>query len=153
MAALLVETPTSPDAQWFASWFDTTEYRRLYAHRNEAEAARLVDALVPRLRLPQGARVLDLGCGAGRHSRRLAAWGLDVTGLDLAATSIREARRSERPGLRFRRHDMRVPFGTGEFDSVSTVRLRYFDDAADHLAVVRNISQALKPGGTLISTT
>ena len=59
-------------AEWFASWFDSPHYHRLYAHRNVAEAAGFIDALVDRLRPRAGARMLDLGCGAGRHAIHLA---------------------------------------------------------------------------------
>ncbi|HET6957539.1 MAG TPA: methyltransferase domain-containing protein, partial [Vicinamibacterales bacterium] len=86
-------------AEWFASWFDSPHYHQLYAHRDEAEAARFVDALVARVRPREGARVLDLGCGAGRHARRLASKGLQVTGIDLSANSIAEAKKTERPHL------------------------------------------------------
>ena len=71
--------------QWFASWFDSVHYHRLYAHRNHAEAAGFVDALVGRLRPPSGASMLDLGCGAGRHATPPAARGFAVTGPSLAA--------------------------------------------------------------------
>src|SRR5829696_8852366 len=106
MIAVADRTPTERH-EWFASWFDSPHYRRLYAHRDEAEAARFVEALIAQLRPSPGAAMLDLGCGTGRHARRLAANGFDVTGLDLAAHSIRLAKTQERPGLRFARHDMR----------------------------------------------
>src|SRR6185436_16836688 len=97
---LLVQS--SPErSEWFASWFDSVHYHKLYAHRDDTEAARFLDALIVRLGLHHGARVLDLGCGAGRHSRYLAAKGLRVTGIDLAAGSIRTAKQNEQPWLRF----------------------------------------------------
>jgi SAM-dependent methyltransferase len=138
--------------QWFASWFDSVHYHRLYAHRNHAEAAGFVDSLIGRLRPPSGASMLDLGCGAGRHAMQLAARGFDVTGLDLAAGSIEAARASEGPRLRFRRHDMRVPFGRAAFDYVFSffTSFGYFDDPAEQLTVVRNMARALKPGGRLV---
>jgi len=142
----------TPDAEWFASWFDSLHYRRLYAHRDEAEAHGFVDALIARLRLAIGAAVVDLGCGTGRHARRLASWGFQVTGLDLAESSIQQARTFEGRRLRFRRHDMRVPFGRHAFDAVFSffTSFGYFEDPADHLAVVRNIANALRPGGHLV---
>jgi len=138
--------------QWFASWFDSVHYHRLYAHRSHAEAAGFVDALVGHLRPAPGAAMLDLGCGAGRHAKQLAARGFDVTGLDLAAGSIEAARASEGPRLRFRRHDMRVPFGRAAFDYVFSffTSFGYFDDPAEQMAVVRNMARALKPGGRLV---
>src|SRR5678816_3961427 len=96
-------------AEWFSTWFDSPDYHRLYADRDDTEAAGLTDALIEQLRPRQGSRLLDLGCGAGRHARHLASKGYDITGIDLSARSIAEARKAERPHLRFRRQDMRVP--------------------------------------------
>ena len=139
-------------SEWFASWFDSPHYHRLYGSRNEAEAARFVDELVTRLGARPGARALDLGCGAGRHSKHLASKGLHVTGIDLAANSISEARKHEHPHLRFRRHDMRVPFGRRAFDYVFSffTSFGYFEDQGENLAVVRNIAHSLRPGGRLV---
>lgn len=139
-------------AQWFASWFDSPYYRKLYASRDDAEAARLVDALLETLQPDRGADVLDLGCGAGRHAKRLAAHGLRVTGMDLSASSILEASRFERPGLRFRRYDMRRPFGKKAFDYVFNffTSFGYFENEAEHTTVVRNMSRSLRTGGRLV---
>jgi 2-polyprenyl-3-methyl-5-hydroxy-6-metoxy-1,4-benzoquinol methylase len=78
----------SANLEWFASWFDSEHYHRLYAHRDEREASRFIDRLIARLRPATGADVLDLGCGSGRHATRLASHGLRVTGLDLSAESL-----------------------------------------------------------------
>lgn len=59
---------------WYRSWFGAS-YRKIYRHRDAAEAetqvAALLEAALPALeaRLSTGAdlRILDLGCGAGRH--------------------------------------------------------------------------------------
>ena len=72
-----MQSPTTPwqpgaDSEWFAAWFDSVHYHRLYAHRDATEAADLVDALVDRLAPQPHAAILDLGCGSGRHARRLA---------------------------------------------------------------------------------
>ena len=143
--------PTA-DSEWFAAWFDSVHYHRLYAHRDMDEAADLVDALVRRLAPPSGAAILDLGCGSGRHARRLAAHGFAVTGIDLSAASLSRAR--ERPGARvlFVRQDMRRPFGTRSFDCVVSLftSFGYFADPADHHAVVDNIARALRPGGRVV---
>ena len=91
-------TLAAPQSQpeWFASWFDSPHYHRLYAHRDESEAVAFVDRLIRQLEPRDGAAVLDLGCGSGRHSRCLAARGFRVTAIDLSAESLARARR--RPG-------------------------------------------------------
>jgi SAM-dependent methyltransferase len=139
-------------AEWFASWFDSPHYHRLYAHRNDAEAAGFIDALVERLRPPADSRVLDLGCGTGRHARRLASKGYDITGIDLSAASIAAATKVARPRLHFRRQDMRESFGRRTFDYVFNLftSFGYFQNPGDHEAVVRNITTSLKDNGRLV---
>ena len=138
--------------EWFASWFDSPHYRRLYAHRDEMEAARFLDGLVAQLRPRPDALALDLGCGTGRHSKYLASKGFQVTGLDLSASSIEQAKQLRRQCLQFRQHDMRVPFGREAFDYVFNffTSFGYFEDASEHTAVVQNIAASLKPGGRLV---
>jgi SAM-dependent methyltransferase len=137
---------------WFASWFDSEHYQRLYLHRDQAEATGFIDALIESRHLTRSAAVLDLGCGTGRHSRYLASQGFDVTGLDLSGESLRQARFGEHSRLRFVRQDMRQPFGNGRFDYVLNLftSFGYFEDPTDNISVVHNIACALKGGGTLI---
>ena len=152
MRSPLVTQPVESGTDWFASWFDSVHYRRLYAHRDTAEAAGFVDALVAHLKPPAGASMVDLGCGSGRHARRLAAHGFNVTGLDLAQTSIEAAKRFESSALRFRRHDMRRPFGVRAYDYVFSffTSFGYFDDASEQDAVIGNMARSLRPGGHLV---
>ena len=142
----------APEAPWYATWFDTTYYHQLYAGRDDREATEFVDALVAWLRPRSGARMLDVGSGAGRHARALAAHGFDVTGFDLSAASVRQARRHTSDSLRFFRHDMRQPFGAGHFDHVFNffTSFGYFADEAEHARVMRNLVTAVAPGGTLV---
>lgn len=139
-------------SEWFETWFDSFHYHKLYAHRDDTEAARFLDRLIARLVPRRGSHVLDLGCGTGRHSIYLASKSLHVTGMDLAAGSISKAKRSEQPCLRFLQHDMRVPFGRKAFDYVFSffTSFGYFDRPEEHLAVVRNIAASLRPGGRLV---
>ena len=44
------------------------------------------------LELPSGSRILDVPCGHGRLCRRLAAAGMEVTGVDLTPAYVAEAR-------------------------------------------------------------
>jgi SAM-dependent methyltransferase len=137
---------------WFKQWFDSSFYHQLYANRDEQEAASFIDELVNELQPAPDSRMLDLGCGNGRHSKYLASKGFDVIGLDLAASSIRQAKRWETEKLHFYRHDMRVPFGANTFECVFNffTSFGYFDDPAEDRKVVSNIYSALKPGGVLV---
>jgi 2-polyprenyl-3-methyl-5-hydroxy-6-metoxy-1,4-benzoquinol methylase len=137
---------------WFKSWFDTSFYHQLYAHRNEQEAVHFIDNLLPILQPSKQARILDLGCGTGRHSRYLASKGYSVTGLDLAASSIRQAECHRNDNLQFYQHDMRVAFGKNYFDYVLNffTSFGYFDTDAEHNKVLHNISQSLNPKGIVM---
>ena len=75
-----------------------------------------------------------------------------VTGLDLAASSIRQAKKYESFNLRFSRHDMREPFGNNHFDYVFNffTSFGYFKEEGENRKVIRNIFNALKPGGTVV---
>ena len=152
MKTTLSTLQSCPKEEWFASWFDSVHYHRLYGHHDDREARELIDCLITRGHLRPGATVLDLGCGTGRHSRHLASRGFDVTGIDLSSESLAIARRSERPNLRFIRQDMRLPVRTRQFDHVLNLftSFGYFDDPGDDMSVVHNMALALKEGGCVI---
>ena len=61
--------------------------------RADAEVGVIVDRF-NELGIPPDARVLDAGCGIGRHSVPLASRGYKVTGLDLSSLYLEEARRT-----------------------------------------------------------
>ena len=151
-AATIINQRRDNNQAWFKQWFDSSFYHQLYANRDEKEAATFIDELVNELQPAPHARMLDLGCGNGRHSKYLASKGFDVTGIDLAASSIRQAKRSETEKLHFYRHDMRVPFGRNAFHNVFNffTSFGYFDDPSEDHKVVNNIYSALKPGGVLV---
>ena len=70
---------------------------------------------------PRGLNVLDLGCGTGRHTLKLAAAGANVTAVDFSAGMLAEARRKAgAQNVCFVQHDlhMPLPFADGEFDMV-----------------------------------
>lgn len=100
---------------------------------------------------PRGRAVLDLGCGTGRHSLRLAAAGANVTAIDFSEGMLDEARR--KPGaaaIRFARHDLHepLPFSDSEFDLVvSGLVLEHIRELDALFAEVRRV---LKPGGRAI---
>jgi SAM-dependent methyltransferase len=149
---LALDHLTTVATENLAAWFDSIAYHRLYSHRNDAEAAAFINALIGQLQPAAGSRILDVACGAGRHSKYLASKGFRVTGFDLSDANITQAKSSERKGLRFVRHDMRIPFGANEFDHVFNffTSFGYFQSSAEHLSVVRNIAESLVPGGTLV---
>ena len=152
MRVTTATTEAAPKPEWFASWFDSAHYHRLYANRDQAEAGAFIDRLIGHLHPDSGATMLDLGCGSGRHARSLASRGFDVTGIDLSAGSLARARQFATPFVRFVEQDMREPFGDRAFDFVFSLftSFGYFEDRGDHLKVVQNIARSLESGATVV---
>ncbi|MFN8278097.1 MAG: class I SAM-dependent methyltransferase [Chitinophagales bacterium] len=105
-------------ADWFENWFDTAYYHQLYANRNLLEAAEFVDRLLRYLQLPLASKVLDIGCGKGRHATQMAALGYPTWGIDLSACSIQEAKKMEHENLHFEVWDMRKTYRQNHFQLV-----------------------------------
>ncbi len=110
-----------------------------------------VVALVPPLKARGARRVLDLGCGAGRHVIFLAHEGFQVCGLDLAETGLAHAQAwLLREGLtaELRRGDIaRIPYPDGFFDAVISLYVIYHQRLTGIKQVVAEIDRVLKPGG------
>lgn len=142
---------------WYEEWFDSDAYELVYEQRDLGEARRLADLIERTVAPDQGACLLDVGCGRGRHARILAARGYDVTGVDLSPRAIETARRratEEGVGdrVRFVQGDMRHLTYDAAFDGAVNLftSFGYFDDEADHQAVIDGIAQALVPGGWFV---
>ena len=97
-----------------------------------------------------GERVLDLGCGTGHLTAKIADSGAEVTGIDAAAEMIEQAR-SNYPDLDFRNVDARE-FTTDEgFDAVfSNAALHWIPDE-DHDTVLERVHDALGPDGRFVA--
>src|SRR4051812_6994111 len=77
-----------------------------------------VDHVVGALGLVAGSRVLDVGCGPGRHAHELARRGIVVHGIDISSTFVGLASADAPEGATFQRLDARaLPFDA-EFDAV-----------------------------------
>lgn len=136
---------------WFREWFGD-EYLALYPHRDRAEAREAVELLHQASGPVPGDRVLDLGCGAGRHLVELCRLGYHATGLDLSMPML-EAARSAAADPALVRGDMRrLPFRASGFDIVTSyfTSFGYFDDEEDDARVLREVRRVLRPGGRFL---
>src|SRR5262245_18003598 len=109
---------TEVPQDWYRSAFPASHtLNRPWATQTEGE----IDRVIAILRPPDGARVLDLACGTGRHSIELARRGFSVLGVDIATDLLEVADRdaAEADGdVSFLEADLReLPFEE-EFDVV-----------------------------------
>jgi len=146
---------TQPQVFDFGAVFEVDDYMYFYSEdltdeRTEAE----VSALVSLLGLDSTKKILDLACGFGRHTNRLAALGHTMTGIDLTLGFLDIARQDaiqRNVAVKYQQGDMRTISFENEFDCVMLLftAFGYFSDE-DNLKVIINIRKALKSGGLFI---
>ncbi|MCG8460789.1 MAG: class I SAM-dependent methyltransferase [Holophagales bacterium] len=133
---------------WYKEWFGQ-EYLDLYAHRDSDEAEQHVDFVVQHLEGPAPRRVLDLACGAGRHTGALSRRGYPAVGVDLSLTLLAHPPRQPRSVA----GDMRcLPFRDASFDWVLNffTSFGYFERERENFRVLEEIVRLLSPGGRFL---
>lgn len=141
--------------EWWQRLFNSPIYFELYEADDTRKAVGQVRDLVRLLALQPPAHVLDVPCGYGRHAIELARRGFTVTGVDASQVQIERAREKARAAgvtVDFRVVDARaLPFEE-EFDLAITMFLSfgYFETDDEHLAMLRGIARALRPGGRFL---
>lgn len=142
---------------WFqplARFLGPAYLRNAFTKGTEQEVGFLWDALA----LQAGSRVLDVGCGPGRHALALARRGAEVTGVDISeefVTLAREAAEAEGLRCRFEVADARAITLDGEFDAVVCLCQGAFglpESESDDHAVFDGLVRALRTGGRLALT-
>jgi SAM-dependent methyltransferase len=96
--------------------------------------------------------ILELGCGTGNDTARLADAGYSVTAIDLSSEAIGYARARFGSVARFMVADMaqRLPFPDGDFDAVmSNVAMHMFPDCVTR-AVFAEVARIVRPGGLFL---
>ena len=143
-----------PNAYWFdavAAHLGSAYLRNAFTKGTEQE----VEFLVGALGLQPGMRVLDVGCGPGRHSLSLARRGLTVVGVDHSPDFVRLARVTRPRRRASRRNSSSSTCATWRSTASSTppcVCARAGSGcsaATTSLTVFRRIARALVPGGRL----
>lgn len=121
-----------------------------------------VQFILDQVPLAAGARVLDMGCGTGRHLLPFMEKGLEAVGIDFSPEMIRMAtEKVDRAGYKARLEvaDVRVFEESGTFDLVVCLcegpinLVGHDEDAVSHaLAIFRKAASNLKLGGHFVFT-
>ena len=144
--------------QWYETLFANfgkTYDKECYTQGTVGE----VDFVERELGADRSKRILDIGCGTGRHAIELARRGYHVTGFDLSEGQLRLAReKAARAGVavEFQHRDAALPHFREEFD----VAIMFCEGAFSlmetdekNYAILVHAASALRPGGKLLLTT
>ena len=145
--------PPVPSGPWFdevAAFLGPAYLRNAFTKGTVQE----VDFLVEALGLVPGTRVLDVGCGPGRHALELARRGMTVTGVDRSPDFValaREVAAAEVLTAEFEILDVRDLAFDGEFDAVICLCQGGFGllGGRDEPAVFARIARSIRTGGVL----
>ena len=123
-------------------------YDRCAADFNSERVTEAADALAPLMaRLPDGARVLDLGCGTGVPVARTLSDRFDVVGADISASQLSLARR-QAPGVALLRGDMeRLHFSPSSFNAVVSFYAVFHLPREQQPDLFSRMLTWLRPGG------
>lgn len=140
---------------WYKDWFNSENYLKVYSHRDETEAERLVELIAKSLNLKVNSSVLDMACGAGRHAVTFAKLGFKVTAVDLSQRLISEAKKSakqEGVELDFILSDILEYETSKKFDLVVNLftSIGYFENDDENYAVIKKANNLLNQGGYFV---
>jgi len=143
----------APETSWdqVAQWYDELLEKGLSDHYENVILPGALRLLAPY----EGQKVLDVACGQGILSRRLAAAGAHVTGVEASASLVEAAQRHSAPD------HPHIRYLVGDARSLAPLQLdRDFDAAACIMAlanidpiepVFRGVADHLRPGGAFVA--
>jgi SAM-dependent methyltransferase len=146
------------DKNWYEKWFSNKYYLEIYSHRDEKEARDIINLIQRYVPLNTNAKVLDVCCGAGRHSIELARRGYNVTGFDLSEYLISQAKeslnsaREKNLNVEFLIKDMKNFSFDSKYDLTINVftSFGYFETDEENFKVFENVLKSLKYGGYFV---
>jgi ubiquinone/menaquinone biosynthesis C-methylase UbiE len=115
------------------------------ARRGDSEDVKLLNLLFERL--PQGALVLDAGCGSGYPIGRSLIENFQVTGLDFSKQQLLLARKTVQDATLVCGDIAKLPFPDSTFDAVLSYYSIIHIPRNEHREVLSNFHRILKTGG------
>jgi len=144
--------------QWYEELFEN--YGQKYDNEDFTQGTiGECDFIEQEISFNKSVKILDVGCGTGRHSIELSKRGYQVTGIDLSDSQLVRAReKAEKQGQKidFLKHDARnLPF-ENEFDLVIMLCEGAFplmETDEMNYEILKNAAKSLKEHGKIIFTT
>ncbi len=144
--------------QWYEALFDN--YGKQYDKESFAQGTQgECDFIEREVRFDKTTRILDIGCGTGRHTIELTRRGYKVTGVDLSHAQLKRAHeKAQELGLQidFRQADARALSFEAEFELAIMLCEGAFplmETDEMNYEILKNAAKALVPGGKFIFTT
>jgi len=144
--------------QWYETLFEN--YGRKYDSESFTQGTiGECDFIEKEIGFDKSIKILDIGCGTGRHAIELSKRSYNVTGIDLSDSLLARAReKAEKQGLKidFLKHDARKLSFNNEFDLVIMLcegAFSLMETDEMNYEILRNATKALKENGKLIFTT
>jgi 2-polyprenyl-3-methyl-5-hydroxy-6-metoxy-1,4-benzoquinol methylase len=144
--------------QWYEELFENYGIKydnEIYVQGTIGEC----DFIEKEIEYNKASRILDIGCGTGRHSIELAKRGYSVTGIDLSESQLKRAKeKASEQNLQivFQKHDARNPHFSNDFDLIIMLcegGFSLMETDEMNFQILQNAVNALKQNGKLIFTT
>lgn len=140
---------------WYKDWFNSEKYLKVYSHRNDTEAEKLVDLILNNINIGPNSKILDMACGSGRHAISFAKRGYDVTAVDISERLISNAKsiaEQNNVSIDFILSDI-LDFHSPKQFNISLnlfTSIGYFDSDEENFQVILKAYELLAEGGYFI---
>lgn len=143
--------------QWYEDLFEN--YGNKYDNESFVQGTvGECDFIEKEINYNKAVKILDVGCGTGRHSIELSKRGYSVTGIDLSESQLERARQkasAQSLKIDFKKHDARIPHFSDAFDLVIMLcegGFSLMETDEMNFQILQNASKALRSKGKLIFT-
>ncbi|MBU4204643.1 class I SAM-dependent methyltransferase [Patescibacteria group bacterium] len=146
--AILIHDET---ADWFATQYDKTHdhFSSSFSYGRKQINNYLFKEV---LKLPKGAKILDIGCGTGHYLEQLINYGFNVTGIEPSEKMRKHAESKLPKGTVVNGSVLNLPFKDNSFDFIFAIEVFRYLNNEDNLCGFKEILRVLKPGGLFFGT-
>ncbi|MFH1760636.1 MAG: class I SAM-dependent methyltransferase [bacterium] len=136
---------------WFKNAFDEN-YLTVYNHRDQSSADCEIERIISLLNLEAGQRILDMGCGNGRHCNALSKNKMKVYGLDLSSVLLCSGQSRNNGWEPVRGNMMHLPFRNNFSQAVLSLftSFGYFMNGDFNSRVLKEVNNSLICNGKLL---